>query len=195
MRQPASKQETNGRVGVQEANRRGGASGQEAAERQEDKRRQRHNMRRRDNQLEGPAEPPPPPLPPSPPAGMAAPLARSLAMTAAATSPASSASLASAKSVSPPSSLLTPSHRRRHRPCRMRSLPFWQQQRPLPAAAAIGVAAGATRSDIAVIRNYVSPVHGVVCLCQVWNSLLTKGERIFLIVTICKYIFTSSVCD
>ncbi len=42
-----------------------------------------------------------------------------------------------------------------------------------------------------VIWNYESPVRGVVCLCQVWNSLLAKGGRIFLIV-ISQYVSTFS---
>jgi hypothetical protein len=132
-RQPARKQEANGRGGVQEANGRGGISGQEAAERREDerRRRRRRNVRRRDNQPEAPAEPPPPPPPPSPPAGMTAPFARSLATAAAATSPSSSDSSASAKFARPPSSLSTPSHRRRHCPRWTRGVPFWRRRRPL----------------------------------------------------------------
>ena len=130
MRQPARKQEANGRGGVQEANERRGVNRQEAAERREDERRRRQDVRRRDNQPEAPAEPPPPPPPPPPPARMVAPLARSLAMAAAATSPALSASSASTKSALPASSSSTPSHRRRCRPRRTRGAPFWRWWHP-----------------------------------------------------------------
>ena len=130
-RQPAGKQEANGRGGVQEANGRGGVSRKEEVECREDERRRRHDVRRRDNQPEAPAGPPPPPLPPSPLAGMAAPLARSIATAVGATTPASSASSASAKSALPPSSLSTPSHRCHRRPHQTCGAPFWRWQRPL----------------------------------------------------------------
>ena len=48
-RQPAGKQEANGRGGIQVAKGRGVISRQEAAEHREDKRGQRHDVRRCDN--------------------------------------------------------------------------------------------------------------------------------------------------
>ena len=60
-RQPAGKQEVNGRGGVQKTNGRGGVSGQEVTVRREDERRRWHHVGRLDNQPEAPAEPPPPP--------------------------------------------------------------------------------------------------------------------------------------
>ena len=175
----------NGRGGVQEANRRGGVSGQEAAERREDKRRRRHDVRLRDNQPEAPAEPPPPPPPPSSPAGMAS-LSRTLATVAAATSLASSASSASAKSARPPSSSSTPSHRRRRRPNWTCGVPFWRRQRPLRSSCSSSNRCGGWCDE---------KLTSVICcvLSGVWNSLLakTKVENLFdSISTTCKYIFT-----
>ncbi len=168
MQQPAGKQEADGRGGIQEANVRGGVSGQEAAERREDKRWRRHDVRRCNNQPEAPAEPPPPPPPPSYPAGMAA-LARTLATAAAATSPASSASSALAKSARPPLSSLTPLHCRRRHPRRMHGVPFWRRRRPLRS-----ICGCSDRCSGWCDEKLTSVIRCV--LSGVWNSLLAKAK-------------------
>jgi hypothetical protein len=107
-----------------------------------------HDVRRCNNQPEAPAEHPNPPPPPSPPAGMAAPLARSLAMAAAATSP---------RHPRVRHRQNPRVHRRRRRPPCIAAVvaPIGRSARPsggsgarceAAAAAAIGAAAGATRS-------------------------------------------------